>query len=110
MNMPPRPSQMVMNQDAMRLRQPPGPDVNQGMMLSQQMRQDVEEHAKSRAVQSGPAMAEQMRDEQMRFDSAQAHADTLALNTKDAVLSVMAMKGAPLTGMSGIQQVAQDLA
>ena len=110
MNMPPRPSQMMLNQDALALRQPPAsPDAHQGKMLSQQMAQDVGEHAKTRGVQQNPAMAEEMRGQMMNYDSAVAHADALALNTKDAVLQAMSMKGVPLTGMQGVRAVAQDM-
>ena len=110
MNMPPRPSQMYMNADAMTLRQPPAsPDAHQGKMLMQQMNQDISEHAKSRNGPMISGAAEQMRGEQMNFDSAAAHADALALNTKANVLEAMNMKGVPLDGMANIRAVAANM-
>ena len=110
MNMPPRPSQMYLNQDAMTLRQPPAsPDAHQGKMVAQQMQQDVRAKAEDRIGQSQVGMAEDMRGQQMNFDSQAAHADALALNTKASVLEALAMKGVPLDGMANIRAAAAQL-
>lgn len=110
MNMPPRPSQMHFNHDAMALRQPPAtPDAHQGQMLVQQMNQDVRAKAEDRIPQSQVAMAEDMRGQRMNFDSQQHHADTLALNVKTNVLEALGMKGVPLDGMANIRRVATEM-
>ena len=110
MNMPPRPSQMYLNQDAMHLRQPAAtPDMHQGGMLVQQMEQDIRAKAEDRIPQQSAAMAEGMRGQQMNFDSQMAHADALALNTKVGVLQALGMKGVPLDGMANIQAVANQM-
>ena len=107
MNMPPRPSQMHLNQDAMALRQPPAsPDAHQGAMLVQQMNQDVRAKAEDRIPQAQVAMNEDMRGQRMNFDSQAHHADVLALNVKENVLHEMQMKGVPLDGMAGIRAAA----
>jgi len=108
MNMPPRPSQMYLNPDAMELRSQ-GNHPFQGKMMVQQMNQDVGEHAKSRATQEVPAMAEQVRAAQMQYDSAAAHADAVALSGKHAVLQALKMKGYPMDGMQNIRAAAADL-
>jgi hypothetical protein len=101
---------MYMNADAMTLRQPPAtPDQHQGKMLSQQQRQDIEEHGKARVGQGIVAEYEMARGGQMNFDSAAAHADALALNTKAAVMEQLGMKGVPLPGMSGIRAATQGM-
>jgi hypothetical protein len=110
MNMPPRPSQMHLNQDAMHLRQPAGtPDMHQGGMLVQQMNQDVRAKAEDRVPQQTVAFAEDMRGQQMNYDSQIAHADALALNTKASVLHALGMKGVPLDGMRNIQATAAQM-
>ena len=110
MNMPPRPSQMHLNQDALHLRQPAGtPDRHQGGMLVQQMEQDIRAKAEDRVPQQSVAMAEDMRGQRMNYDTQAAHADALALNTKVSVLHALGMKGVPLNGMANIQATAAQM-
>lgn len=101
---------MHLNTDAIALRQPPAsPDAHQGKMLVQQMNQDVRAKAEDQYGQGAMAMAENMRGQQMNFDSQAAHADALALNTKSAVLEAMGMKGVPLDGMANIRATAAQM-
>lgn len=110
MNMPPRPTHMHLNQDAMHLRQPPAtPDAHQGRMLAQQMNQDIRAKGEDRVPQSRVAMAEDVRGQRMNYDSQAAHADALALNVKANVLQELGMKGVPLNGMANIRQVAAQM-
>ena len=110
MNMPPRPTHMHLNQDAMALRQPPAsPDAHQGKMLAQQMQQDIVAHAEDRVPGQIVAMAEDMRGERMNFDTAQQHANSLALAVKSNVLQEMGMKGVPLDGLANVRTVAAQM-
>ena len=109
MNMPPVPSHMhkAYNPDARNLRQVPGtPDINQGMMRGQQEAQGIRARAEDRVQQGTVAMNEEVRGANMNMNSQQAHADTLALNTKANILEALGMKGVPLDGMRGVRAAA----
>ena len=105
--MPPRPSQMhaLANPDAAMLRQAPGSgDAHQQLMLQSQAGQDMRAKAEDQQPQALVAMDEAARAEGMNFDSAQAHADAMAMSAKQSVLEALNMKGVQLPGMQALSQ------
>jgi len=111
MNMPPRPSHVYPNADAMALRQHPAtPDAHQMAMRGQQDAQYARARAEDRTGPVIGGMRDDARGQMMDVDTARLRADALALNTKASVLKgLMGTGGMDLPGMRNIEMVAREM-